>query len=324
MPSLFERRLLVVTGKGGVGKSTLSAALASAAHAQGKRVLVCEVGMTRRLPPLLGAPTGGTDRDAMLEVRPGLFTQAIRPEPAMREYALMKLKFQTIYRAVFENRLVRAFLRMIPSLAETVVLGKVWFEVQAREGSGWRWDLVILDAPATGHGISLLRVPQTLLETLPPGAMRDDAEQMHATLTDPKTTSLQIVTLPEETPVVEAIELFGQVRDDLQIPVGQIFLNSFHEQRFDEAATARFEEALAAAGRKISPAAAIAAVSLHQIRRAERSAQLRQRLEVQLPGVPVHLLPYLALPTWGPEAIELLAREIRPERVREYPEVPTP
>lgn len=314
MQSLFERRLLIVTGKGGVGKSTLSAALALAAHAQGKRVLCCELGVTRRLPPLLGHHPRDKSGETMEEVRPGLYTQAIRPEPAMREYALMKLKFQTIYRAVFENRLVRAFLRMIPSLAETVMLGKVWFEVQAKEGRDWRWDMVILDAPATGHGVSLLRVPQTLLETLPAGAMRDDAEHMHRTLTDPKTTSLQIVTIPEETPVVEAIELYGQIRDVLQIPVGKIFLNSFQETRFTEKDAARFDEVFAAAGNKVTPASAVAASCLHQIRRAQRSSSLRNRLEVQLPEVPLHLLPHLAVTEWGPAQIQTLANRLGAKR----------
>lgn len=305
MPSsLFERRLLIVTGKGGVGKTSVCAALALAAAREGRRVLCCEVGAKPRLAPLFGE---AQEEITPLEVRPGLFTLSVRPEPAMREYALMKLKFQALYRAVFENRLVRAFLRMIPSLAETVVLGKIWYEVQAREGEGWRWDLVLLDAPATGHGLSLLRVPQTLLETLPEGAMRDDAEAMHATLVDPETTSLQIVTLPEETPVQETVELYQQVRDVLEIPLGRIFLNAFHARRFDPEVAAHFEETLAAAKDRVTPASAVAAACLHQVHRAERSARLRERLKVQIPEVPLRVLPYLATTHWDLQAIERLS-----------------
>src|SRR5471030_191602 len=113
--SLLDRRLLVVTGKGGTGKSTLSAALALAASRRGKRVLVCEVTARERVSELYGRPPSGTE---IRQLAPNVSSVHVRPREAMREYALMTLKYKTIYNAVFENRVVRYFLNAAPSLAE--------------------------------------------------------------------------------------------------------------------------------------------------------------------------------------------------------------
>jgi len=124
-PTLLDRRLVIVTGKGGVGKSTVSAALALLAARAGKRVLVCEVNAQERVAPLLGAaPTGSALREAV----PGISTVNVNPHDSMREYGLMVVRFRAIYDAVFENRLVRYFLRVVPSLAELVMLGKILHE----------------------------------------------------------------------------------------------------------------------------------------------------------------------------------------------------
>src|SRR5437660_7956923 len=115
MAGLLDRRLLVVTGKGGTGKSMLSAALALAASARGKRVLVCEVTARERVSEFFGRGPSGTE---IHELAPRVFSVHVRPREAMREYALMTLRHKTIYNAVFENRVVRYFLNAAPSLPE--------------------------------------------------------------------------------------------------------------------------------------------------------------------------------------------------------------
>ena len=172
-----------MTGKGGVGKSTVSAALALLAARAGKRVLVCEVNAQERVAPLLGAPARRPARRARR--CPASPPSTSTPHEAMREYGLMVLKFRTIYEAVFENRLVRYFLRVIPSLAELVMLGKILHEARAEERGRPRWDLVVVDAPATGHAVQLLRVPAALVDTVPGGPLRHDAEWMQATARGP-------------------------------------------------------------------------------------------------------------------------------------------
>jgi hypothetical protein len=296
---LLDRRLVVVTGKGGVGKSTVSAALAVLAARSGKRVLVCEVNARERIAPLLGAPPAGS---TIREARPGLFTVNVTPPEAMREYGIMVLRFRTIYDAVFENRLVRHFLRVIPSLAELVMLGKILFEAKAEERGRPRWDVVVVDAPSTGHAVQLLRVPAALLDTVPAGPLRGDAEWMQALLHDPARTALAIVTLPEEMPVNEAIDLDAQVRGVLGIPRAALFVNAMPEARFTRAEEARLE-GLVAAPPPLGPAAAAGRL---QALRAEQAQRYLARARAAL-DLPTTVLPLLPVAEWGPEAVERIA-----------------
>jgi energy-coupling factor transporter ATP-binding protein EcfA2 len=298
-PALLDKRLLLVTGKGGVGKSTVSAALALLASRKGKRVLVCEVNAQESVAPMLGAPPSG---HAVREAAPGLFTVNVTPQEAMREYGLMVLKFRTIYEAVFENRVVKFFLRVIPSLAELVMLGKILHEARVEEGGRPRWDLVVMDAPATGHAVQLLRVPSALIDTVPAGPLRRDAEWMRDLLVDPARTSLSIVTLPEEMPVNEAIDLDAQVRGILGIPRGVLFVNAMPEARFTAAERERLGP-LSEAAPPLGPAARAARL---QALRAEQAARYAERARAAL-DLPTAMLPLLAEERWGPSAVERIA-----------------
>jgi hypothetical protein len=302
LPTLLDRRLLIVTGKGGVGKSTVSASLAVLAARAGKRVLVCEVNAQERVAPLLGAPPSGP---AIREVRPGLFTIDVTPHEAMREYGIMILRFKTIYDAVFENRLVRYFLRVVPGLAELVMLGKILWEAKAEERGRPRWDLVILDAPATGHAVQLLRVPATLLDTVPAGPLRTDAAWMEALLVDPARTALAIVTLPEEMPVNEAIDLDAQVRGVLGIERGALFVNAMPEARFTHDEGVRLD-ALGRAPPPVGPAATAGRLLAVRAEHAQRHlARARAALDL-----PTCVLPLLPLTSWGSEAVDRIAAAI--------------
>ena len=301
-PHLLDRRLVIVTGKGGVGKSTVSAALALLAAREGKRVLVCEVNAQERVAPLLGAPpAGSTIREAI----PGVSTVNVNPHDAMREYGLMVVRFRAIYDAVFENRLVRYFLRVVPSLAELVMLGKILHEVRSKEGGRPRWDLVVVDAPATGHAVQLFRVPAALVETVPGGPLRHDAEWMEALLVDPAVTSLAIVTLPEEMPVNEAIELDAQVRGVLGIQRGGLFVNAMPPARFTADEAARLG-VLAAEGPPLGPAAAAGRL---QALRAEHAGRYLARARAAL-DLPTTVIPLLPFTSWGREAVEAVADAI--------------
>jgi anion-transporting ArsA/GET3 family ATPase len=302
VPDLLDRRLVIVTGKGGVGKSTVSAALALLAARDGKRVLVCEVNAQERVAPLLGAsPTGSAVREAVS----GVSTVNVNPHDAMREYGLMVVRFKAIYDAVFENRLVRYFVRVVPSLAELVMLGKVLHEVRQQERGRPRWDLVIVDAPATGHAVQLLRVPAALVDTVPGGPLRHDAEWMEALLVDPKVTSLAIVTLPEEMPVNEAIELDAEVRSVLGIHRGALFVNAMPPARFGADEAARLA-VLAEQGPPLGPAARAARL---QALRAEHAARYLARARAAL-DLPTTVIPHLPLPAWGRAAVEAVADAI--------------
>jgi hypothetical protein len=298
-PALLDRRLVIVTGKGGVGKSTVSAALALLAARRGRRALVCEVNAQERVAPLLGAPpSGSTAREAC----PGVFTVNVTPDAAMREYGVMVLRYRAIYEAVFENRVVKYFLKVVPSLAELVMLGKILHEVRAEEQGRPRWDLVVVDAPSTGHALQLLRVPQALLDTVPAGPLHRDAQWMCDLLRDARTTALALVTLPEEMPVSEAIELDAQVRGLLGIPRGALLVNAMPEPRFP-GGERELLHALSGEGPPLGPAGRAATLL------AERAAQAahhlaRLRAEVDLPTT---LLPLVAAARWDRQAVERIA-----------------
>jgi anion-transporting ArsA/GET3 family ATPase len=297
--AVLDRRLLVVTGKGGVGKSTLSSALALLAVRRGKRVLLCEVNVQERIAPLVAEPRSAV---APAGARGSLATLNVTPREAMREYGVMVLKFRTVYDAVFENRVVRYFLRVIPSLSELVMLGKILHEVRSEERGRPRWDLVVVDAPATGHAVQLLRVPAVLLDTIPTGPLRRDAEWMQALLVDPAVTSVVIVTLPEEMPVNEAVELDRAVRGTLRMRREAIVVNAMPERRF----SSEERTVLAEARDDPAPLGPAATAAYLQALRCDESERHVARLRQEVDGSPV-LVPLLARERWDRAAVEAVA-----------------
>jgi anion-transporting ArsA/GET3 family ATPase len=296
---LLDRRLVVVTGKGGVGKSTVAAALATLAARRGKKVLVAEVDARERVAPMLGGRPSGP---VIHPVAPNVSTVNVDPRHALEEYALMVVKVRAIYQAVFENRVVRFFLRAVPSLAETLMLGKILHEARSESGGKPRWDLVVVDAPATGHAVQLLGVPQALLDTVPGGPLRRDAEWMQALLADPARTAVAIVSLPEEMPVSETVELDAQIRDHLRLPRGPVFVNAMPEARF----TAEERERLGGLVASGPPTGPMARAALLQAGRRERAEAQLGRLREAL-ARPVVTLPLLATERWGRRAVDRIA-----------------
>src|SRR5258708_26502360 len=228
-PALLDRRLVIVTGKGGSGKSTLSAALALASARLGKKTLVGEVVARERVSELFGRPPSGTQIRRLL---PNLYSVHVRPREAMREYALMTLKYETLYKLAFENAAARYFLAAAPSLAEIVMLGKVWWHATYDMDRGRpRWDLVVLDAPATGHGLTFLNVPSVFLRLVRDGPLARPMPGMQSRLADPQRCGVCIVTLPEEMPANEAIELDRPLRGG-GLPARPLLLNRHFASRF--------------------------------------------------------------------------------------------
>jgi anion-transporting ArsA/GET3 family ATPase len=295
----LDHRLVVVTGKGGTGKSTVAAALALLAARRGKRVLVAEVNATERVAPLLGAPPAGP---VIREARPGISTVDVTPPAALREYGLQVVKLQVIYDTVFENRLVRHFLRVVPGLGELVMLGKILHEARAEERGRPRWDQVIVDAPATGHALQLLRVPGAMLGMVPAGPLRSDAKWMQELLTDPARTAALLVTLPEEMPITEAIELDQQLRERVGMTPAAVLVNAMPARRFTPEQAARLEPLGSAQG-PVGPAARAARL---QALRGETAQLELARLRAAVP-LPIACLPLLATAGWGLPEVERIA-----------------
>lgn len=298
MPGLLDKRLLIVTGKGGVGKSTVAAALAQACARAGKKTLVCEVNARERVSHLLGHEEVGSEISRLEE---NLWGVDVRPEEAMREYALMKLRFKSVYKAVFENRFARYFLRFVPSLQELVMLGKILYHVQEKQPDGqWRFDVVVMDAPATGHAISFLSVPQVLLDTVPPGPLATEAEKMRDLLVDRDVTAAVLVALPEEMPVNETLDLGAALKKRVKVRPEVVVLNGFIAPRFAAGDLKALEESKA-----------LWPLAKAHFERARMSADAQHKLEqgLKLPVIPV---PRLFVPKFERAAIEQIAQHLRP------------
>jgi anion-transporting ArsA/GET3 family ATPase len=223
MSAASAKRFLIVTGKGGVGKTTVCAAEAIALAQKGKRVLVCMCNAKERLSTMLGSELIGPE---VVAVASNVWAVNMNPEVALEEYGLMMLKSRALYKLLFDNRYVRTFFRAVPGMPEWTMLGKAWWHTtETRDDGSFKYDVVILDAPATGHGLDMLRVPKVILDVVPAGLLRRDAERAWTMFKDPNTSAVVLVTLPEEMPTTETIELGAAIKDELGLPIGKVVVN---------------------------------------------------------------------------------------------------
>ena len=202
--ALFDKRLILVLGKGGVGRSTVAAAIAGQCAARGKRTLLYETNANDRFGNYFDKPPVGPEP---VQLADKLWAVNATPASALEEYGLMILRFKSVYEMVFENRVTKAFLRAIPGLDDYALLGKAWFHTTEEKRGKPVWDTVVFDMPASGHSVSMLKVPWVIVDTVPEGPLTRDARTVKALLTDKARTAAVIVTLAEEMPVNEAIEL---------------------------------------------------------------------------------------------------------------------
>jgi len=224
MPGLFDTRFIINTGKGGVGKTTISTAMAAAFARRGRRVLLMQLNARDRVGDIFGTDVVGAKT---VRVAPNIWAVNTTPPDAMREYALMVLPMRALYRAVFENRVVEKFLRVVPGLPELTMLGKAYYHESERTDTGRPvWDVVIIDAPATGHGMFLLQIPGVISSAIAGGRMAEEASRMLDLLRDPNRTMVNIVTLPEEMPINETLELHARLTKEVGVRVGYAIANA--------------------------------------------------------------------------------------------------
>jgi hypothetical protein len=304
--TLLERRFIVVSGKGGVGRTTVAAAIARAAADAGKRVLVAQASAAERLGRLFGrfGPVG-TD---VVTLAPGVDAVNMTPQGALHEYGLMVLRSELVYRALFENRAVRGFLAAIPGLDAYAMLGKAWYHTTELVAGRPRYDLVILDGPASGHATLMLRIPGAILGAMSKGPLARDARAIRALLSDAARTALVIVTLPEELPARETAELAAAARGPLQMPLGPTIVNALPSDALsDEPADA----VLGAIGAPTGDAALDATLRLATALRSQRrlADEVMARLRED-PGGPLLTLPRLPTADLGPAEVALLAARI--------------
>lgn len=301
-----ERRLILVVGKGGVGRSTVAAAIAGQLAARGKKTLLFETNANDRFGSYFDKPPVG---EAVTPLAPNLWAVNTNPAAALAEYGLMILRFKSVYEMVFENRVTRAFLRAIPGLDDYALLGKAWFHTQEEKRGKPVWDTVVFDMPASGHSISMLRIPWVIVDTVPEGPLTRDARTVKDLLTDPARTATVLVTLAEEMPVNEAIELEGKL-SSLDIVPQHIVCNQLYPSHFPPGApVTKVLDALVAEPALSSPLREVTQhAALSRDRRAlnERYlAELRRRAKA-----PVHELPIIFTPTLNAAHVKHLGDEL--------------
>jgi anion-transporting ArsA/GET3 family ATPase len=295
--TLFDKRLVVVAGKGGVGRTTVAAALALAAARRGKRVLLAQTRSKERLGKLFGVPPVGTDVVAVAE---RLWAVNMTPEASLREYGLMVLHSALVYRAVF--------IRAIPGVEDDSMLGKVWYHTTEIEHGRPRFDLVVLDGPATGHVVTLLQIPQTILDAVPEGPLTRDARSARDLLVDGRRAAATIVTLAEDLPVNETIELAAKLRERVGLRVGPLVVNQLYPPRFIAGPSAQALAALPEATGDALLDPLLFRARIAQRRRALNDRYL-EKLQVALELPQIHL-PYLFAPDFGAEALVDLSRRL--------------
>ncbi len=318
LDSLLSRRLLFLTGKGGVGKSVVGMALALAARARGKRVLLVEAAASLEAARVLG---GSPSRGRETQVLPGLFAVNLDPKAVMDEYVHHVARLDLLARRIIASPIYERFFAAAPGLKELMLLGKIMVLEEERRRLSTRpaWDLIVVDAPATGHGLALLKVPLAASAAIPVGPVGANARRVLALLRDRVRTAIVVVAIPEEMAVVEALQLQKTASEELSVPPAAFVLNACHERRFSDEEEAEVLRLTAegtggqlGAGGRLSSAVPLAAglrAARRQIRRRKLASFYERRLERTL-GIPLVRLPFLARERLGLEELHLLAERL--------------
>lgn len=269
--SLLDKHLLFVTGKGGVGKTAVAAALGMVAARRGHRTIVAEVARRDDVHRMLGGEEGGW-REAPLG--DGLHALSVDPERAMREYLDDQLS-KPLAELLSASRVFGYLAAATPGMRELLTIGKLWelAQPERRTPGAEPYDLVVVDAPATGHGLALLEAPRTFADVAAAGPVSRQARRIAATLDDPELTGVLAVATPEEMPVNEV----GFLRDALGGRLDLVVANAIRPDRFDDAEAER----LSAAAETSEPAAAV--LGVHRRAREQRAQLDRLRADVELP-----------------------------------------
>jgi anion-transporting ArsA/GET3 family ATPase len=302
VPDLLDKRLVFVTGKGGVGKSTVAIALGLAAAAQGKRTIVCEVASQENASRVFKKGEVGFNE---VEVAENLWAISIDPDESLREYLLLQLRVRAMRDLLVRSRIFNYLAAATPGLKELVTIGKIWELAQTdrKVKKGRSYDLVIVDAPATGHGIGFLQTPRTFASIARMGPMHNQATELDRFITDHDTTGAAIVSIPEEMPVNESASLERSLRDDVGMAVDHVYMNAMYPERFSDSEADKLSRVL-----EITDGAPHAAVraAVSQARRKRSQDEQLQRLRKAVRS-PVSELPFIFKPRLDVGALQRLA-----------------
>jgi anion-transporting ArsA/GET3 family ATPase len=280
---LIERRLIFIAGKGGVGKSTMTAALGLTAAKRGRRVCLVETDGQEQMASLFRTePVGYEGRTLAPNIR-GL---SITTEGALKEFATTRMPLHQISQHLIDNRLMRYFLDATPGLKELLALGKIAHMVAEEDD-----DVVIVDLPATGHGLAMLSVPDVVIGAVHAGPLLNYAEETRDLINDPEVSAVCFVTLAEELAASETIELYDAIMRDMDIAIGPVIANGVHLPLIEEKNKGRFES-LARRWKKGKDTASLVEGAELEMSRAALNRAYVERLEEGL-GKPPLVVPFL-------------------------------
>jgi anion-transporting ArsA/GET3 family ATPase len=318
---LLDRQLIFVTGKGGVGKSTVAAALAMTAAQQGKRVLACEFDAKGDLlASFAGAgATGGRQSKPLTfvprEIQPKLFAMAMDPEESLKEYLKMNLRIPLITKVGALSTAFDFLANAAPGIREIVTVGKVAYEVRERH-----YDLVVVDATASGHIVGQLRAPQAINELVGVGAIRSQTGWMLDIFNDRDRCGVVITTTAHEMPVNETNDLIESLRRNTNVDIAGVVVNRLLPELFVASDAKAFEKLDAASlGRQLSdPAAAVALIEGTRLSRTQHRNEVIQLealhaiLRIHNIGQPA-LIPMLFDAVPGYETTRIVAEHLSDE-----------
>jgi hypothetical protein len=295
---LLARRIVLVTGKGGTGRTTLCCALGLAAARRGLRSVIVEMNGARRVAPVFGKPSLGYQPQDLAE---DLSTLSITPLEAIEDYITLQLKSHAVFRLVFRNRVTGPFLDAVPGLPVLIQLGKVFDMSREKARGRLRYDFIIVDGPATGHGLTMLDSAQAMMETTRSGPLYRNARLVRDLFHDPALTAILLGTLPETLPVNEVLDFYGGLGARTGQVAGCVVNEMWPSSPYPgleqwEPAQARLRNRLPAGGLSV----------VDFLDRWVRRDLLQQRLVARLEATlhcPVAPVPYLFL------------REVRPEQL---------
>lgn len=310
MADLLDKRLAFVTGKGGVGKTTMAYALGLAAASTGKRTIVCEIAAQDRGSRIFGVPPLGFEEHRLRE---NLWAISIDPERTIRQYLEVQLPMRSMASVLSRSNVFNYLAAATPGLQEMVTMGKVWeLSLNRRKAPGAErtYDIVVVDAPATGHGIAFLRTAHDFRDLTRVGPLARQAGRIERTLADNRITGVAVVARPEEMAISEAIELeraLARPEDGTRYSIDAVLANGVFPDRFSADEASRLEGL--AADAEGAAADGLAAAGEEHRRAVAQSRQLERLREAIREDV--RELPFLFESDLRADHIERLAERLR-------------
>lgn len=309
LDEFFSPRVLIVVGKGGVGKTTVSSALALLAARTGRKALIVEVEGKSGLPNLFGAPELGY---LAQEVAEGVSALTLTPEDALVDY-FHDHNMGRLSRRLARSNVIDYVATAVPGLRDIIVLGKIK-QIANTDG----YDTVVVDSPAAGHAVVFLTGAKGILDAVRVGPIRDQARDVLELLEDHTRCRVPLVTLAEETPVNETVETAQRLRERLDLSLGPIVVNAWVEPSVEPAPATTAVEALAStAGAELPPALAGGLAAAAQFRAARRWLQEKQAARLSgMTDLPMVRLPYCFSAGFGPPELGRLADGLEAQLAR--------